>query len=58
MTNTEIETFIETMKNIGDEWTPAQVRDVYGDSTLEDALTERQGMVNQLAGNIGKLLNC
>lgn len=58
MTKAEIETFIETMSNIGDEWTPAQVRDVYGDSTLEDALAERQGMVNQLAGNIGKLLNC
>lgn len=58
MTKTEIETFIETMGSIGDEWTPAQVRDVYGDSTLEDALAERQGMVNQLAGNIGKLLNC
>ena len=58
MTKAEIETFIETMNNIGDEWTPAQVRDVYGDSTLEDAIAERQGMVNQLAGNIGKLLNC
>ena len=58
MTKAEIETFIETMSNIGDEWTPAQVRDVYGDSTLEDAIAERQGMVNQLAGNIGKLLNC
>ena len=58
MTKTEIETFIETMNNIGDEWTPEQVKDVYGDSTLEDAIAERQGMVNQLAGNIGKLLNC
>ena len=58
MTKSEIETFIETMRNIGDEWTPAQVKDVYGDSTLEAALAERQGMVNQLAGNIGKLLNC
>ena len=58
MTKAEIETFIETMNNIGDEWTPAQVRDVYGDSTLEDAIAERPGMVNQLAGNIGKLLNC
>lgn len=58
MTKAEIETFIETMSNIGDEWTPEQVRDVYGDSTLEDAIAERQGMVNQLAGNIGKLLNC
>ena len=58
MTKAEIETFIETMSNIGDEWTPAQVRDVYGDSTLEDALADRQGMINQLAGNIGKLMNC
>lgn len=58
MTKTEIETFIETMNNIGDEWTPEQVKDVYGDSTLEDAIAERQGMVNQLAGNIGKFLNC
>lgn len=58
MTKAEIETFIEIMSNIGDEWTPEQVRDVYGDSTLEDAIAERQGMVNQLAGNIGKLLNC
>lgn len=58
MTKAEIETFIKTMGNIGDEWTSEQVRDVYGDSTLEDAIAERQGMVNQLTGNIGKLLNC
>jgi hypothetical protein len=58
MTKAEIETFIETMGNIGDKWTPEQVRDVYGDSTLKDAIAERQEMVNQLAGNIGKLLNC
>lgn len=33
MTKTEINTFIETMEEIGDIWTPEQVEDVYGDKS-------------------------
>ena len=35
MKKKDIDTFIEEMESIGDEWTPEQVEDVYGDSTLE-----------------------
>ena len=30
MNKKDIEVFIEEMKTIGDEWTPEQVEDVYG----------------------------
>lgn len=42
MTETEIQMFIETMEDLGDEWTPAQVKKVYGDYAYETAINERQ----------------
>jgi len=57
MNKTEINTFIEEMEAIGDEWTPEQVEDVYGDSTLEEALSDRKSALNTFFGIIGKVIN-
>ena len=57
MTKAEINTFIEEMEMIGDHWTPEQVEDVYGDSTLEEALADRKYAVDTLFGIIGKVIN-
>lgn len=38
MTETEIQMFIETMEELGDEWTPEEVKRVYGGYTYEDAI--------------------
>lgn len=37
MKKIDVATFIEEMEAIGDEWTPEQVENVYGDSSLEEA---------------------
>ena len=42
MTTEEINTFIETMEEFGDPWTVDQVKDVYGDNSLEEAITDRK----------------
>ena len=57
MKKPEINTFIEEMKAIGDEWTPKQTEDVYGDSTLEEALADRKSAVNTFFDIIGKVIN-
>ena len=41
MTEAEINTFIKVMEEHGDIWTVDQVIDVYGNSTLEDAIKTR-----------------
>ena len=41
MNDFEIETFIDTLKEAGDIWEPADVKRVYGDASLEDALKDR-----------------
>ena len=57
MTQKERATFIEEMESIGDEWTPEQVEDVYGDSTLEEALADRKSSVGTLFDIIRKVIN-
>ncbi len=57
MTKVEIDTFIETMGELNDPWTQEQVQEVYGDQTLEEALTDRKSSVSKLADIIGKTLN-
>ena len=57
MTKQEIKIFIDEMKPIGDEWTVEQVEDVYGSSSLADALADRKAAVGQLIDNFNKLLN-
>lgn len=57
MKNKDINTFIEEMESIGDEWTPEQVENVYGDSTLEEALADRKSSVGTLFDIINKVIN-
>ena len=57
MEKKDIDKFIEEMEAIGDEWTPEQVDDVYGNSTLEEALKDRKSNISTLFGIIGKVLN-
>lgn len=57
MTKVEIDTFIETMGELNDPWTQEQVQEVYGDQTLEEALSDRKSSVSKLADIIGKALN-
>lgn len=57
MTKTEIATFIETMGEFGDIWTEDQVTDVYGNVTLEEALTDRKGSIDMMGNIIETVLN-
>lgn len=57
MTKTEINTFIETMEEFGDIWTADQVEEVYGNSTLEEAIADRKSSHEKMAGLIGKVIN-
>lgn len=57
MKKKDIDAFIEEMDSIGDEWTPEQVEDVYGDSTLEDALADRKSSVGTFFDIIRKVIN-
>lgn len=57
MKKKDIDAFIEEMEYIGDEWTPEQVEDVYGDSTLEEALEDRKSAVGSFFDIIGTVLN-
>lgn len=57
MKKKDIDTFIEEMESIGDEWTPEQVEDVYGDTTLEEALADRKSSVGKFFDIIRKVIN-
>ena len=57
MKKKDINTFIEEIEEIGDEWTPEQVENVYGNSTLEEALADRKAAVGTFFNIIGKVIN-
>ena len=57
MKKKDIAAFIEEMESIGDEWTPVQVEEVYGDSTLEEALADRKSSVGTFFDIIRKVIN-
>lgn len=57
MTKEEIEIFIEEMESIGDMWTPEQVRDVYRNTSLSEALADRKGSLGAFFDIIGKVIN-
>lgn len=57
MTNLEIEIFIEKMEEFGDVWEVADVKRVYGDRSLEDALHDRMGDMQAFANIIDTILN-
>lgn len=57
MTKAEINTFIETMEEFGDIWTADQVEEVYGSSTLKEAIADRKSSHEKMANLIGKVIN-
>jgi hypothetical protein len=57
MTKVEINTFIETMEEFGDIWTADQVEEVYGNSTLKEAIADRKSSHEKMADLIGKVIN-
>lgn len=58
MTKVEINTFIETMEEFGDIWNADQVEEVYGNSTLKEAIADRKSSHEKMADLIGKVINC
>lgn len=58
MTKVEINTFIETMEEFSDIWTADQVEEVYGNSTLKEAIADRKSSHEKMADLIGKVINC
>lgn len=58
MTKVEINTFIETMEEFGDIWTADQVEEVYGNSTLKEAIADRKSSHEKMSDLIGKVINC
>ena len=57
MNKKDIEVFIEEMKTIGDEWTPEQVEDVYGNSTLDEDLADRKSSLGSFFDIIERVFN-
>lgn len=57
MNKQDVAEFIEEMEAIGDIWTPAQVEDVYGDSTLDEALADRKSSLGIFFDIIEKVIN-
>lgn len=57
MDKNEINEFIEEMESIGDEWTPEEVENVYGDKSLEEALSDRKAAVGTFMDIMGKIIN-
>lgn len=57
MKKQDVAEFIEEMESLGDIWTPEQVEDVYGDSTLDEALADRKSSLGSFFDIIGKVIN-
>lgn len=57
MKKREIDTFIEEMESIGDEWEPEDVERVYGNSTLDEVLSDRKSALGSFFDIIGKVIN-
>ena len=57
MKKKDIDAFIEEMESIGDEWTPEQVEDVYGGTSLDEALADRKSSVGTFFDIIHKVIN-
>ena len=57
MNKQEINEFIEKMEEVGDVWTEEQVNDVYGDSSFEEALADRQSSLDHMSDIISKVID-
>ncbi len=58
MTKQEISTFIEKMAELGDtDWTPENVSEAYGDSSLSQALADQKATIEYFGDIIASVLN-
>ena len=57
MEKSEIDAYIEEMKEIGDKWEPEDVERVYCDTSLEVALSSRKSELGMFFEIISKVLN-
>lgn len=57
MTDNDIEIFIEEMDNMGDHWEKDDVKNIYSDKSLDEALEERKTSIAMLDDIIGQLLS-
>lgn len=57
MTKIEINKFIERMEEIGDIWSVEDATRIYGDATLEEALSDRMAAIQMFGNIIGTMLN-
>ena len=57
MKETDIQFFIEEMEEIGDIWTEEDVRRVYAEDTLQEAIASRKAELWWKAQNISIYLN-
>ena len=57
MNRQEINEFIEKMEEVCDVWTEEQVNDVYGDSSFEDELADRQYGLDHMSDIISKVID-
>ena len=55
MTDNELNIFIDTMHDHGDEWSFDEAKHSYGDDTLEDAIKDRTAVVNMHINNVAAL---
>ena len=57
MTKEERQEFIDRMEEIGDVWEYNDVKRVYGNRTLKEALESRMGDMHSFANIIGTIIN-
>lgn len=57
MNDKEINEFIERMEEFGDVWEPEDVKRVYKNKNLEEALKERMSDLGWFANIIDKVIN-
>ena len=57
MNKQEINEFIEKMEEVGDVQTEEQVNNVYGDSSFEEALADRQSSLDHMSDIISKVID-
>lgn len=57
MTKADRDVLIERMEEIGDMWDDADVKRVYGNKSLQEALDDRMGDLTAFANIIGKVIN-
>lgn len=57
MKKQDVNAFIEEMEMIGDIWEPEDVERVYGNTTLENAISDRKSSLGHFFDIIGKVIN-